>query len=97
MDLEKRFKKTEGAEVKPMTTIARNWGNGIGVRIPKKLAEKYGVSDGVRVNFEESDEGGIVMLPIKNRPTLEDLVKNCTPESAHDEIDFGGPSGRELI
>lgn len=42
-----------------------------------------------------------IMNPFKRdggkTPTLEELCEKCTPENRHEEIDFGGPMGKEII
>lgn len=81
-----------------MTTTARKWGNGIGVRIPEKLAVKFGVNDGTKIEIEETVDGVVLILTTKRKkPSLEELVAKCTLENHHEEVDFGGPIGRELI
>jgi len=79
-----------------MTTTAQKWGGSIGVRIPHHMAKKYGIVNGVRIQISDDGEK-IVLNPLKDKPTLEELVAKCTPENSHEEIDFGGPIGRELI
>lgn len=32
----------------------------------------------------------------EKNPTLEELIKKCTEENRHEEIDFGNPVGREF-
>ena len=32
-----------------------------------------------------------------NKYTLEELLAKITPENRHEEIDFGGPVGKELL
>ncbi|GAB4074599.1 hypothetical protein GCM10028778_21020 [Barrientosiimonas marina] len=79
-----------------MTTTAQKWGGSTGVRIPQHLAKKYGIAPGTKVQVSDDGEK-VVLNPVEDKPTLEELVAKCTPESSHEEIDFGGPVGRELI
>lgn len=80
-----------------MTTTAQKWGGSIGVRIPKRLADKYGVDNGSQIKITETkDEKGIVIMPITDKPTLNDLLEMCNPQDRHEEIDFG-IKGNELI
>ncbi len=79
-----------------MTTTAQKWGGSIGVRIPQSIAKKYGIVNGAKVQISDDGEK-ITLKPVKDKPTLEELVAKCTPENSHEEIDFGGPVGRELI
>ena len=87
-------KKSKGGV--PMTTTAQKWGGSTGVRIPHHLAKKYNIAPGTRIQVTDDGEK-IVLKPEENKPTLEELVAKCTPENSHEEIDFGGPTGRELI
>lgn len=80
-----------------VTTTAQQWGGSIGVRIPQRIAKKYGVKNGSPIKVTEDGER-IILKPVKDdKPTLEELISKCTPDHAHEEIDFGGPVGRELI
>lgn len=88
-------KNNHRKEVFSMTTKAQNWGNSIGVRIPQKLAKKYGVVNGTEIQITENKEG-IVLKPITNDPTLEELLAQVTDENRHEFIDFGKPEGNEI-
>ena len=77
------------------------WGNSLGVRIPKEVANRVGLSDGAQVEIE-ARQGEVVISPIKPRLryTLEELVTGVTPEEAHAssaEVDWGPDVGREII
>lgn len=39
--------------VNHMTITAQNWGNSIGVRIPKKIAEKFEIENGTELEVSE--------------------------------------------
>lgn len=79
-----------------VTTTAQKWGGSTGIRIPQHIAKKYGIVPGTKVQVSDDGEK-VVLIPIKDKPTLEELVAKCTPENSHEEIDFGGATGRELI
>lgn len=79
-----------------MTTTAQKWGGSTGIRIPQHIAKKYNIVPGTKVQISDDGEK-IVLNPEREKPTLEELVAKCTPENSHEEIDFGGPTGRELI
>lgn len=80
----------------PMTTTAQKWGGSTGVRIPQHLAKKYNITPGTQVQVTDDGEK-IILRAERYKPTLEELVAKCTPENSHEEIDFGGPTGKELI
>lgn len=79
-----------------MTTTAQKWGGSIGVRIPQHIAKKYNLVNGMKVEIFDNGEN-IVVKPVQDKPTLEELVAKCNPEDSPEEIDFGGPVGKELI
>lgn len=78
-----------------MTTKARKWGNSIGVRIPFRIAEKYGIVNGSTVEIEEK-ENGILFKPTEKDLSLEELLAQVTDENRHEEY-FSKPMGRELL
>ena len=64
-------------------------------RSPKSVAVQVGLKakDDLEI---EVQEGNVVLKPHLRRVyPLEDLVKQITPQNVHDEIDVGGPTGRE--
>ncbi len=79
-----------------MITKAQKWGGSLGVRIPQHLAKKYNITPGTKIQIRDEGEK-IVLLPKRDKPTLEELLAKCTPETSHEEIDYGGPVGRELF
>jgi antitoxin MazE len=79
----------------PMQTRVRKWGNSLGLRIPKALAEEAGVGEGSAV-FVSVARGNLVVKPDRSRKVaLRDLLRRVTPRNRHDEIDSGGPAGLE--
>ncbi|WP_130860754.1 AbrB/MazE/SpoVT family DNA-binding domain-containing protein [Gracilibacillus phocaeensis] len=78
-----------------MTTKAQKWGNSIGVRIPYKMAKKYGLENGTEIILEQKEKG-ILVKPIDQVPRLEELMADVTEENEHEELDFGKPEGDEI-
>ncbi|WP_373896403.1 AbrB/MazE/SpoVT family DNA-binding domain-containing protein [Virgibacillus sp. CBA3643] len=78
-----------------MTTKAQRWGNSIGVRIPFRVAKKYGLVNGSQIEMEEK-ESGIFFKPVEGKPTLDHLLSKCEGENPHEEF-FSTPVGREEI
>jgi antitoxin MazE len=77
------------------------WGNSLGVRIPKEVANRVGLSDGAQVEIE-ARQGVVVISPLKPRLrySLQELVAGVTPDEAHAtsaEIDWGPDLGREIV
>ena len=82
--------------VMPMVTTVQMWGNSLGIRIPKKIAEMAGTRVGTTFDISVEDEK-IILEPIDKPPTLEELLAKVRAENRHTEIDFGEPKGNELI
>jgi antitoxin MazE len=75
--------------------VAR-WGNSLGLRIPKDVAERAGVSEGTRVDVEAEGER-IIISPARPRYVLTDLLKGMTPEAMRQAFDWGPDRGREIV
>ena len=79
-----------------MITRIQKWGNSLGLRIPKAVAEDAHVVAGARVDLK-IDRGRIVISPAKkNRYRLRDMLEGITPENLHGEVSVGGIVGREV-
>lgn len=80
-----------------ITQSVQKWGNGTGVRIPKKVlvAAKIKLNQELNINLKN---GSIILTPVKTKPkvTLDDLLRGVTPENVHKEVDWGAPVGREI-
>ena len=70
------------------------WGNSLGIRIPKSIAEDNNLSDGDELEIATEDNR-IVITPQKPKYTLEQLLEGMGEEHLHSEIDWGEPVGRE--
>lgn len=71
------------------------WGNSLGIRLPQAVMEELGLIEGAIVNVAV-DNNKIILSPIKQAYSLEELLKNATPEMQHDEIDWGEAVGHEM-
>ncbi len=79
-----------------MITTIQKWGNSLGVRIPKGLAQDAKVEEGTSVDLAVED-GRLVIAPIKtNVYDLDELLSEITPENRHGEIDAGDAIGGEV-
>ena len=78
-----------------MEVKVSKWGNSLAVRIPSKLARSADLKEGADLEIGESD-GCIVLRPVRRvRYELNALVSQITDESIHEEVESGGPVGRE--
>ncbi len=74
----------------------QQWGGSLGVRIPQKAAQRIGIVHGSEMTLTV-DDNGIRLEPVKQKPTLDTLLSQVTPDNQHKEVDFGHPEGDELI
>ncbi|ASK62254.1 AbrB/MazE/SpoVT family DNA-binding domain-containing protein [Virgibacillus phasianinus] len=79
-----------------MTTKVQKWGNSLGVRIPQRVAERFDIENGSELELSV-DEKGIILKPVVEDPTLEELLDQITEDNRHEEIDFGKSEGNELL
>jgi antitoxin MazE len=79
-----------------MKTRIQKWGNSLALRIPKPYAEEANLSEDAAVEVTVRN-GKLVVVPIvEPEETLEELVRQITPENRHGETDMGKPVGNEL-
>ena len=79
-----------------MQITASRWGNSLGIRIPKDIAEKVGLSVGASLDIEARGDQ-IVLSLRRHRYRLEDLLAGITPEAMQDAFDWGPDVGREIV
>jgi antitoxin MazE len=75
--------------------VAR-WGNSLGVRIPKQIAERAGLREGARVEIAAEGDR-IVITHTRRRYHLAELLQGMTPEAMREAFDWGPDRGREII
>ena len=75
------------------TTRISKWGSSLAVRIPKAVAEEWGVKEGSTVEMSQDDQG----IHLRKRKfTLEELVDQMTPENMHPYVWTDEPRGEEV-
>jgi antitoxin MazE len=77
-------------------TAVAKWGNSIGVRIPKAVADQAGLHEGDTVQIEAEGPGVIVVRAVKGGLTLEDLVSRITAKNRHAETEWGPSRDNEV-
>ncbi len=80
----------------PIQVQLAKWGNSLGLRVPKDIAARLGLTEGARVDIEASDDGRIIVSRSRRRFTLDELVAEMTPEREH-SLEDDGPRGAELL
>ena len=84
----------EAAEVAVKVQV-RKWGNSASVRIPAAVMAAADLRLDQAVDIREED-GRIVIEPLEaSNPDLDELLDRMTPDTFHEEVDFGPPVGRE--
>ena len=79
-----------------VTTVLDRWGNSLGVRLPKGIADTAGLHEGDRVVIEIRD-GSVVIRRAKPKYTLEQLLDGLIPETIHGEVESSAPVGAEDV
>ena len=81
-----------------LTRSLQKWGNGTGVRIPKKVvdAAKLKINQPLEVSLRGKS---IVLTPVDQDKefTLEKMLEGVTPENIHPMVDWGPDVGAEII
>ena len=78
-----------------MKIQVKKWGNSASVRIPASVMAAASISVDQAVDIRE--EGGRIIIEPVRAPVydLDQLLDQMTPESFHEEVDFGAPVGQE--
>lgn len=78
-----------------MIATVQKWGNSLGVRIPKAIAEDSSMRVGIAVEMMVQD-GRVILEPKKTRRYhLGAMLKSITSKNMHSEIDTGMATGNE--
>lgn len=79
-----------------MQTKIQRWGNSLGLRIPRAIAEDAGVGAGAEVDLSIRN-GELIVKPARRaKYRLEELVRKISTKNLHGEVDTGAPVGREI-
>lgn len=77
-----------------MTIKIARWGNSLGIRIPKQIAEQVQLNEGDEIEIS-TDKNKLILIPQKKKYTLEELLDGMSDEHLHSEVDWGESVGRE--
>ena len=78
-------------------TRVQKWGNSLGVRIPRGLAEEVGLGAGTEVSLTVKDGELVLSLSVPSQLRLADLLAGVTPENIHASVDTGDAVGAEAF
>ncbi len=68
------------------------WGSSLAVRIPKPIAEHWGVQEGSVIEIVQRDDQVVLC---KKKYDLGDMIAKMSPDNLHSEQDTGQAQGRE--
>jgi antitoxin MazE len=77
-----------------MTIKIARWGNSLGIRIPKQIADQAQLSEGDEIEISR-EENRLILTPQKMKYSLEELLDGMTDEHLHPEVDWGESVGTE--
>jgi antitoxin MazE len=80
-----------------MQTRVQKWGNSLGVRIPRGLAEEVGLVAGTEVSLSSKDGQLVVTPALPTRLSLDDLLAGVSESNIHSSIDIGSAVGAEIF
>jgi antitoxin MazE len=84
---------TNGGALK---TRIQKWGNSLGLRIPKSLAEDAEVEAGSQVDLTVKG-GDLIVKPVRRpRIRLQSLLSKITKKNIHKELSAGDAVGKEV-
>jgi antitoxin MazE len=78
-----------------MATQIAKWGNSLGLRLSKAVAEEAELGEGDRVDVSVRN-GTILIRPARRTYSLGELVAKITAKNRHTESDWGAQAGREV-
>ena len=90
-----RNERKQIPRVESMRTKIQKWGNSLGLRIPKALAEEISVEEGSPVEITATSEG-LLIQPAAQRFELSVLLEGVSPSNRHKEVSTGERVGREV-
>ena len=77
-----------------MKATIQKWGNSLGIRIPKVIAEDLMLENGSEVELIE--ESNKIIIQPQSKPKLGDLLQKISDDNLHDEVEIEGPNGKEI-
>ena len=73
-------------------TRVSKWGTSLAIRIPKSIAEQWGIHEGSAIELTTQDDRVILE---KSSYDLNDLLVQIEPANLHPEHDTGPAQGKE--
>lgn len=84
-----------------MPTTVQKWGNSLGIRVPKAIAEQVQLKNGSEVEFDTSN-GVLTIRPVRpgrrrSKYKLSELLAGYKGPSPYRHLDKDRPVGKELL
>jgi len=80
-----------------MQTRVQKWGNSLGVRFPRSLAEQIGLGAGSAVSLSAKD-GELLVKPARpTRLSLDELLAEVSDSNLHSSVETGSAVGAEIF
>ena len=77
-----------------MEAVVRKWGNSLGIRIPNLIVRELSLKDGSFVDINDRGKELIIKPIQKNK--LSEMLSKISQQNIHEEIETGGPVGKEI-
>jgi len=71
------------------------WGNSLGLRLPKALAEQAGIGEGTEVDIAIEEDRIVIQRSRPLRYELSEMVSLIKESNIHEEVETGEPEGGE--
>ena len=78
-----------------MHVTVKKWGNSVSVRIPTTMMAALNIQPESVVDIRE-ESGRIIIKPVRQKYSLDELIAQVTNENRHEVIDFGASVGKEI-
>ncbi|MGQ0640953.1 MAG: AbrB/MazE/SpoVT family DNA-binding domain-containing protein [Gemmatimonadaceae bacterium] len=79
-----------------MLTRVQKWGNSLGLRIPKPVAEQIHIVEGSAVELEIREDTLCITPVSPRRYSLDELLAGVNAENIHGDVDTGPAVGAEV-
>jgi len=80
-----------------MQTRVQKWGNSLGLRIPRSLAEQIGLGAGTAVSLSAKDGELLVKPALPTRLSLDELLAEVSDSNLHSSVESGSAVGAEIF
>ncbi|HEY4493551.1 MAG TPA: AbrB/MazE/SpoVT family DNA-binding domain-containing protein [Candidatus Paceibacterota bacterium] len=79
-----------------MSTTVQKWGNSLGVRLSRPLADKFKLRKGSIVEVVSDADFIIIKPEMTPVESLDEMVKKINAKNKHKKVEWGRARGKEL-